>query len=108
MKIKKINVCREFSSLAFGRDAKDGPNSGERFRNEFLIPIWNDYDQIEVDFSGFMASPGSSFLSASFAELVSRCGIPYDEVKDKIKILPIDSVYPASVEYLLNLAVKKG
>lgn len=99
-----ISVFSDFSPLAFGRDENDGPNSGKRFRDEILLPIWNDYDKIKVDFSGFEASPGSSFLSSAFLELISKCGFSYNEVKQKLDIYPKDSVYPSSVEYLLDRA----
>jgi len=104
MKEKEISVYKDFSPLAFGRDENDGPNSGKRFRDEFLIPIWNEYDKIKIDFSEFEASPGSSFLSSAFLELISKCGFSYKEVKQKLDIYPKDSVYPSSVEYLLDRA----
>lgn len=102
-KVKKISVYNDFSPNAFGRYITDGPNSGERFREEYLLPFW-DYKCIEVDFSGFESSPGSSFLSSSFLELITRCNKTYQEVKDKIVILPSDSVYPYAVESLLERA----
>ncbi len=105
---KEISVYQDFSPLAFGRDENDGPNSGKRFRNEFLIPIWDKYDKIKIDFTGFDASPGSSFLSSAFLELITKCNLSYDSVKKKIDIYPKESVYPSSVEYLLDKAKNYG
>lgn len=99
---KVINVKNDFSQYPFGRSSNDGPNSGERFRNEMLLPVWDQYNKFVIDFSGFQSSPGSSFLSSAFVELITRCDKPYQEVKQKIVILPKDSVYPAAVESLLE------
>lgn len=101
---KKINVYKDFSPLAFGRYSEDGPNSGQRFRDEFLLPNWDNVSKFEIDFSGFESSPGSSFLSSAFLELITRCGKAYDDVKSKIVILPEDSVYPYAVADLLDKA----
>lgn len=104
---KVINVKKDFSEYPFGRSANDGPNSGERFRNEMLLPVWNEYSKFIIDFSGFQSSPGSSFLSSAFIELITRCNKPYDDVKRKIDILPKDSVYPAAVEELFEQIKRK-
>lgn len=102
MNTKYINVAKDFSPNAFGRTEEHGPNNGTRFREEYLEPIWNDYDRIEVDFSDLDASPGSTFLSGAFLMLVTKTHYPYDEVKKKLVILPENSVFPSSVDLLLE------
>ncbi|MBS6009925.1 MAG: DUF4325 domain-containing protein [Haemophilus parahaemolyticus] len=102
MNTKYINVAKDFSPKAFGRTEEHGPFNGTKFRKEFLEPIWKDYDRIEVDFSDFDASPGSTFLSGAFLMLVTKDNYSYDEVKNKLVILPKDSVFPSSVDLLLE------
>lgn len=102
MNTKYINVAKDFSPKAFGRTDEHGPFNGTKFRKEYLVPIWNDYDRIEVDFSDFDASPGSTFLSGAFLMLVTKDKYSYDEVKNKLVILPKDSVFPSSVDLLLE------
>lgn len=102
MKTKYINVAKDFSPKAFGRTDEQGPFNGTKFRKEYIEPIWNEYDRIEVDFSDFDASPGSTFLSGAFLMLITKDNLSYDDVKNKLVILPENSVFPATVDLLLE------
>jgi len=69
MMMKTIRVATDFSRYPAGRFFEDGPNSGQRFREEYLAPIINDEDRIVIDFDGARAY-GSSFLEEAFGGLV--------------------------------------
>ena len=67
---RSIVVARDFSRSPAGRTVDDGPNSGERFREELLWPaLKNGTDDVEVDLRGALTF-GSSFLDEAFGGLV--------------------------------------
>lgn len=87
-----INVLRDFSRFPAGRYLNDGPYSGERFREELLIPalersrVSNGNVVIELDGArGY----GSSFLEEAFAGLLRR-GFGALEVSTRTEIRSSD------------------
>ncbi len=98
----KINV-KEFSDDPFGRDDNDGPFNGDKFRREYLSKAFKEYDKVIVDFSGLQAFPGTSFIGSAFIGLMTRDGVPYEMIRSKLDVLPKDSVYPESINMILEL-----
>lgn len=81
-----INISRDFARYPFGRYRTDGPYSGERFREEFLIPAFRaDGELVVVDLDGAIGM-GSSFLEEAFGGLV-RAGIDRAEIRRRLKIV---------------------
>lgn len=82
---KTIDVGNDFSRIPSGRTREDGPNSGEKFREDFLIPTMKDgnVDRIIIDFSNLYQSIGSSFLDEAFGYLIRKEIISYDDFKKK-------------------------
>jgi len=68
-----IKIARQFSKEPAGRYSKDGPNSGERFRDELLIPALEKSNSVSVDLDG-TEGYGSSFLEEAFGGLVRLRG----------------------------------
>ena len=97
----KIYV-KEFSDDPFGRDEKDGPFNGDRFRREYLADAIKKYDKVVVDFDGLQAYPGSSFIGSAFVGLMTIDNIPYQTLINKLEILPKDSSYPESINMILS------
>jgi len=68
-----INVASDFSDYPTGRYISDSPVSGQRFRDEFLIPKLDEAmrrgEKLVVDLDG-VQSLGSSFLEEAFGGLV--------------------------------------
>ena len=65
-----ISVAKEFSKFPGGRYVTDGPNSGERFREEILAPALVSGDDVfTIDLDGTVGF-GSSFLEEAFGGLV--------------------------------------
>ncbi|MCP1728320.1 hypothetical protein J2T60_002320 [Natronospira proteinivora] len=85
MKSTKIIISKEFSVIPLGRYLTDGPNSGERFRKDYLVPALRDYECVEVDLDGTRGY-GSSFLDEAFGGLVRDEGIEKGELKKKLRI----------------------
>lgn len=77
----KTLYIKDFSKYPGPRYESLGDNSGERFRDSFLIPAILENDEICVDFDGVFGY-GSSFLEEAFGGLV-RKGIS----RNKIEVL---------------------
>jgi len=64
-----INVGREFSRYPAGRLAKDGPHSGEAFREQWLRPPLARGEEVKIELDDALGY-GSSFLEEAFGGLV--------------------------------------
>lgn len=84
-----ISVSKEYSETPAGRFKKDGPKSGEEFRDKFLIPNLKNFKHIIVELDGVLGY-GSSFLEEAFGGLI-RKGFTKDQIK---KFIEIRSSYP--------------
>ena len=104
-----INIAERFSRHPAGRVALDGPDNGERFREEILVPALNEAlgsghgGRVIVDIDG-CRSFGSSFLEEAFGGLARVPSFPF---LDAVKILKIRTSKPhleiyrdAILEYL--------
>ncbi|TAN46790.1 MAG: DUF4325 domain-containing protein [Methylococcaceae bacterium] len=86
--MRKINIATQFSRYPAGRFCTDGPNSGERFREEFLTPVLESGESTEVILDGARGY-GSSFLEEAFGGLV-RKGYSTDRIKQCFKLISND------------------
>jgi len=86
MSVHKIDVGQSFARLPFGRHPADGPNNGERFRDEFIQPILGDFDKIIVDFDN-ARGVGPSFLDEAFGVLVERLKLRLEEFHQKFEFI---------------------
>jgi hypothetical protein len=81
-----IVVAKEFARSPAGRHVTDGPNSGERFREQYLVDaLRNTDDWVEIDLRGAL-SLGSSFLDEAFGGLVREHGIPPSVLRRRLRI----------------------
>ena len=65
----KIHVAGDYSATPLGRYRRQGEFSGQRFREDFLIPALENNEKIIVNFDGVAGLP-SSFLEEAFGGLV--------------------------------------
>lgn len=86
-----ISIARDYSDTPAGRYRAEGPFSGERFREEVLLPALRSNEAVEVDLDGVLAF-GSSFLEESFGGLV-RSGMSLGDLKKRLSIKSSISVY---------------
>ena len=82
---RMISIARDFSRNPAGRFKSDGPFSGERFREDFLIPALRSADAVEVDLNGALGF-GSSFLEEAFGGLVRNAGFNYADLRGRLTI----------------------
>lgn len=69
--MRTINIATQFSRYPAGRYTKDGPFSGEHFRDEWLIPALESREEVAIEFDGTRGY-GSSFLEEAFGGLVRK------------------------------------
>jgi hypothetical protein len=103
MTVKAINVCQDFTRFPAGRFISDGSYSGQRFRDEFLIPALKSSDSVEIYLDGTL-SPGSSFLEEAFGGLL-RQGFTTSDLASRLKIFASDEVLVAEVRQYLGISV---
>lgn len=77
-----IRIATDFSAVPAGRFYTDGPNSGQRFRDELLIPKLEEFQKILIDLDE-AEGYGSSFLEESFGGLIREAGYEKGELLDR-------------------------
>ena len=82
---KTISIAEDFSRYPAGRIPVDGDWSGERFREEYLVPALRDFDRVTVVFNG-IAGVASSFLDEAFGGLVRECGMDEADLKGRLTL----------------------
>jgi len=87
----KIDIASEFSVTPAGRFYSDGPDSGERFRDEFLVPALRSSEPLTIRIDG-TAGYGSSFLEEAFGGLV-RGGFDKEELVKRLDIVYDDEEF---------------
>lgn len=85
MSIKEIHIAEDFSDVPYGRYDEDGPDNGQRFREEHLLRAFQECDEVHVYLDGAMGY-GSSFLEEAFGGLYRTNGIDKSIIKNKLKI----------------------
>lgn len=83
LKMNTIDVAKDFSANPAGRFKTDGPFSGEKFREEFLVPALKRSEATKILLDGTRGY-GSSFLDEAFAGLVRVHGFQPDELSSKL------------------------
>jgi len=95
MSQKMIYIATEFSETPAGRYRVDGPFSGQRFREEVLLPALQENDSVEVNLDGVVGF-GSSFLEEAFGGLV-RAGLVVADLRKRLKIKTSLATYQARI-----------
>lgn len=91
----RLDIAEEFTRFPAGRFRTDGRFSGERFRNDYLIPKLRDNDRLIVILDGTMGF-GSSFLEETFGGLV-RNGFTIAELKSKLEFVSSDKTLVSEI-----------
>jgi hypothetical protein len=105
--MRTIVVAEHFAKNPLGRFRTDGPNSGERFRDDLLIPALKSGEQVEVildDTDGY----GSSFLDESFGGLIKKRNFSREELADRLIVRaqnPLYKRYEVQAKHYLATAV---
>lgn len=87
----KIIKIAEYTRFPGGRVKSDGPYSGAAFRDEYIRPALENFDEVIVIIDGVMGY-GSSFLEECFGGL-TRIGFAPNLLKQKLKIQFTDPAF---------------
>jgi hypothetical protein len=103
LKVKEpiIVVARDFSPYPAGRYRKDGPFSGEAFREEILLPAVKKWSNVLVNIDGVAGLP-SSFWEEVFGGLIRRHALTPEFVRKHVRVITTDK----SLEPYTRLAYK--
>lgn len=91
-----INVAKQFARSPAGRVPTDGPNSGTRFREQFLLPALRAHDKVIVELDGTRGY-GSSFLDEAFGSIVRSGIFTAQELLNKIELRSTDPSLPLEI-----------
>jgi len=95
-----IDIADQFTRFPAGRYRTDGPYSGQRFRDDVLIPALKAHNKVTIRLDGTMGY-GSSFLEEVFGGLVRSKEFAQDELPGKIALLSRDPSLISEInEYL--------
>lgn len=92
-----ISIARDFSRAPAGRHISDGPNSGEKFRDQLLVPALRKYNHVVLDLDGTRGM-GSSFLEEAFGGLRRVAGFSGSELATKLKLVTRDPSLISEIE----------
>jgi hypothetical protein len=107
--MKQISVANQFSEFPAGRIPDDGPNSGERFREEFLVPSLREGNEvIEINLDDTLGY-GSSFLDEAFAGLIRVHHFEKKELLSRLKFVDSRVIYQQMIlQYIDEEAARAG
>lgn len=81
-----LKIATQFSEFPAGRYPEDGPDNGERFREELLVPMLASTERLTVDLDG-TDGYGSSFLEEAFGGLVRLRGYTPKELRARLHFI---------------------
>lgn len=96
---KTVSISKDFTQFPGARFRKDGPFSGEEFRESLLEPLLENPEvtEIVVDLDG-VDGYATSFLEEAFGGLVRKFGL--DLVMGRVRVQSSDE--PSLVEVVLG------
>jgi hypothetical protein len=107
----KLNIANDFSENPFGRYLTDGPNSAERFRDEFLKPeldnCLKNKEVLNVYIDDVPLGIGPSFLEESFGGLIRKGYFTLEQLNSFMVIKTDDEEYIEEINNFLNNASAK-
>lgn len=98
--VTEINIARDFSKVPVGRFRTDGPNSGQRFREDFLIPGLEKGDVVVI-LDGTEGYP-SSFIEEAFGGLLTAGQWSSDYLRKHLSIRATGLEYVPYRERILS------
>lgn len=85
----EYDIGNDFSKFPGGRYRKDGPHSGEIFREDVLVELLNSSDKLVISLDNTLGY-GSSFLEETFGGLVRKQHFDSQTLHDKLDFLSSD------------------
>lgn len=103
--IYTINIGNDFSETPAGRYSPEhGEYTGERFRNDFLIPLLKKHGNLAVELDDTEGYP-ASFLEEAFGGLVRHEFFTKEELNRRLHILTNFKHYEKEILEYINDAI---
>ena len=106
-----IDLAKDFSPFPGGRLKRNGPFSGEEFRERLLVPALKRasaaHDQVIVTLSDPLAGLPGSFADEAFGGLVTKHHYKADDVLRLLKVRATSdrlAAYPVMIESYIRRA----
>lgn len=100
-----IDIGKDFSEFPHGRYYSDGPDSGEKFREELLLPRLKNLgrnEKLKIILDNGVEGYGSSFLVEAFARIVKYGYMTSEELLSKLDLSFRNSDYEFYKEKILQ------
>lgn len=101
---KQINIPQDYTRYPAGRYISDGSFSGQRFRDELLIPALQNSDKVEVHLDGTLGY-GSSFLEEAFGGLLRNGRFTRDDLLTRLVLVSSDESLITEIRQYLGLSI---
>jgi hypothetical protein len=102
----RINVAKQFTKLPGARYIRLGPNSGELFRQTFLVEPLRRGKTVIVELDG-VRGYGSSFLEEAFGGVVRELDLDIDDARRRLKVETNVKSWELDVEEYIQTAKSK-
>lgn len=102
----KLNIARDFSRYPAGRFRSDGPWSGQKFREDHLVPLLRERQHVAVELDG-TAGYGSSFLEEAFGGAVREAKLSLSEALELIMLRSSDDSLIEEIKTYISAAAKQ-
>ena len=100
-------MARDFSRLPGARYIRLGPNSGELFRQQFLLKPLKAGETIVVELDG-VRGYGSSFLEEAFGGSVRELNLDVDDALKRLKVETTVDSWRLDVEEYIRTAKSRS
>jgi STAS-like domain of unknown function (DUF4325) len=101
---RQINIPQDYTRYPAGRYISDGSFSGQRFRDELLVPALHQADKVEVHLDGTLGY-GSSFLEEAFGGLVRIAGFEQQDLMRRLVLISQDETLIAEIRQYLGISI---
>ncbi len=99
-KVVEFDIGNDFNPFPGGRFIKDGPASGEEFRDQYLSRLFAENDKVIISLDNAMGY-GSSFLEEAFGGLVRNRIVGKQELLKKLELkTEQDSIRKSIINYI--------
>lgn len=89
MNPEDLSIAAAFSRFPAGRYKTDGPNSGERFRDDVLFPLLESGKKVLLQLDGTLGY-GSSFLEEAFGGLIRERKLTPGRIRELLTLQTSD------------------
>lgn len=96
-----LDIAASFTRFPAGRYREDGPYSGQRFRDDILIPALHAHSKVTILLDGTIGY-GSSFLEEVFGGLIRSGQFDAADLMSRIELVSRDASLISEIKDYLS------